>query len=317
MMNFFLMYFNFKKTLVEFSSFIFFSKKNKHISLFIIYNLSFIILFNSCYTPSEGCLDIGATNFNASADESCEDCCTYPQLRLAIFHSITTQGILQTDTCINFTSSTILTNDNVNYYQLNDVSFYLSDFEMIRSNGDVATVDDTISLTIFDDIFTQEDKDTLVKNDFELIKRSVFNYNIGEFRTSGTFSKVRFKVGINKPLNTTDVDTLETTHPLSSANEMHNGDRGAGFILQQFVIEKDTAVATSNIDTLSISQTFVNSIPVELDFPETFQPGFNVTIPMKINYSKWFQGINFVTDTEAEIKTQIVSNTAEAFEIDN
>jgi len=293
----------------------FFPKKNIRLLALLIINYS--LLITSCYTPSTGCLDINATNFDASADEDCDDCCRYPQLQLSISHNITTTGVLQTDTCVNFTGSTNLTNDNINYYQLNDVSFYVSDFQLIMSNGDTAKVDDTITLMIYDNIFTQENKDTLVSNGFELIKRNVFSYDIGEFRTAGTFASLQFRVGIEKRLNTTDVDTLAETHPLSSTNEMHSGDRGGGFILQKFVIDKDTSVATSNMDTILIDQLFVNSIPIELDFPETFLPGFNVEIPLKVNYSKWLQGINFVTDTPAEIKTKIVSNTAEAFEIVN
>ena len=40
------------------------------------------VLLSACYEPTEGCLDVRATNFDLDADEGCADCCTYPELSL-------------------------------------------------------------------------------------------------------------------------------------------------------------------------------------------------------------------------------------------
>ena len=45
------------------------------------------------------------------------------------------------------------------------------------------------------------------------------------------------------------------------------------------------------------------------------EPGFDVEIPIKVNYSTWLRGINFAADDIETIKSIIVSNTADAFEI--
>lgn len=291
-------------------------EKNKWVSFFKLIMITFLvfpILWSSCFTPAEGCLDIDATNFNASADESCSDCCIYPQLNLNIAHNIQIEGVLQADTCINFTSSTFLTNDNVDFFQLDDVSFYLSDFELEKIDGTISEVINVSRFYILDDIVTQTYKDTLVKNDFVLVKRTQFAYSIGEFRAPGTYAKLRFQVGILPRLNSIDPDTLATTHSLSSSQGMYD-TLDNSFLSQRFTIEMDTSEAVEMIEDFEIGG-FSQPIPIELDFPNTFQPGFDVDISLKINYTKWLQGINFATDSEAEIKSKIVSNTAEAIEI--
>ncbi len=278
--------------------------------------LLLLFLFQSCYTPTEGCLDINATNFDASADEQCESCCTYPELELTVFHSVITESSLGADSCINHSSSFALTNGDDNVFQINDIEFYLSDFQLVMMDGTIKEVEDTITLSIYEDIVTQISKDTLVKDDFVLITRSQPTYSIGNFTGPGAYMQVKFKVGIPSVLSTTDVDTLATSHPLSSSQGMHFGARDTGFILQNFSVVNDTATSLTAITAYEIGKDDFNTIDVELDFFRNFDPGFDITIPLKVNYSKWLQGINFATDSEATIKATIVSNTAEAFEID-
>lgn len=276
---------------------------------------SFIFFSIGCGTSEEGCLDIDATNFDVSADKDCESCCIYPNLKLSVFHSLSTTGVLQADSCINHSADSTLTNGDNNFFQINDISFYLSDFELVMSDGTAIEVEDTITLNIFDDQLGTTLKDTLVKDDFVLIQRSQFSYTIGEFRTPGLYTKIRFKVGLDNRVNTTN-DTLLTSHPLSDDQEMHFTTREEGYILQQFDIVKDTALFP-DVDPIQIGEEFFNTVLIELDYTQTFEPGFDIEIPIKVKYEEWLKGINFASDTESTIKTTIVSNTADAFEIDN
>ncbi|MEM6966237.1 MAG: MbnP family protein [Bacteroidota bacterium] len=272
---------------------------------------------SSCYTPTEGCLNIEATNFDAAADESCNDCCTFPQLQLTINHAIEVDGVINSDSCITHSRDSVLTNDGVNFFQLQDIAFYLSDFELVMPTGDIFVVEDTISLMIYEDLVSQSDKDTTVKDDFVLIERGLFSYDVGEFRTSGTFSQIRFKVGIPPRFNTTNPDTLAASHPLSSEQAMHTADRSSGYIFQQFSIDKDTSADSTDIFIYNVDRIFTSTIQIDLPLNLTFEPGFDLEIPLKVNYTEWLQGINFATDDDESIKTQIVENTAGAFEIDN
>ena len=305
----------------------FFRQKLDGLGAFIIHHLPFIIsrkhfsfllilFIVSCQSPSEGCLDIDATNFDAAADESCMDCCTYPKLKLKILHSVTSTGTMQQDTCITHSMDLVFTNGENNYFKIKDIVFYLSDFQLVTASGAVEEVENRITLSIYDDLIAQTSKDTTVKNDFVLVERGGgFNYTIGTFRKPGMYAKVRFKIGISPSLNSTDVDALPTAHALSGSKRMHFDTRGQGFIFQKFTVVKDTMTDLTETETYEIGQIFTNAIEVELDFPRVFEPGFDVEIPLKVNYTTWLKGINFAADTEADIKSAIVNNAAEAFTI--
>ena len=55
-------------------------------------------------------------------------------------------------------------------------------------------------------------------------------------------------------------------------------------------------------------------VKVELDYPIEIELGFDVTIPLKIDYWEWLKGIDFAADPEV-IEDSIVSNIAKAFSI--
>ena len=282
--------------------------------IFISFFFAIVLLQFGCYEPTEGCLDIEATNFNASADEQCESCCTYPKLKLSIFHSIETKNWTMTeDSCIFFSSDTTFTFGSSDF-QISQMQYYLSDFRLTTSTGEVKIVSDTIQLNILDDV-TLEEKDTVVIDDFVLVKRSAFVYTIGEFIAPSNYEKIQFKVGLTPRLNTTNPDTLSSTHPLAiQQDSMHTGMRNSGYLLQKFEVIRDT-MDFPNAYPYGILDPFSNTVEISLDYQFTLEPGFDATIPLKVNYSKWLSGIDFVTDDEATIKSKIVTNTAEAFSI--
>jgi hypothetical protein len=290
-------------------------KKFFNILKFIIYHLSFITLISSCYTPTEGCLDIDATNYNASADEPCDDCCSFPNLNLKITYTVTTQGTFGEDSIVNHSASFTFNNLADNFFQIDGMEFYLSDFQLVMSDGSIAEVVDEMTFMIYDDAILQTSKDTTVKDDFVLIKRSSPNYTIGEFRRPGTYVELRFRVGIDERLSSIDTDTLASSHPLSSDNLMHFEMRDSGFVYQEFSLVKDTLTNSTEIEVYQIGKETANSVQVILPFFVELEPGFDMEIPLKVNYSTWLKDINFAVDDIETIKTTIVSNAAYAFEI--
>ncbi|HMV23421.1 MAG TPA: hypothetical protein PKA71_03780, partial [Saprospiraceae bacterium] len=60
---------------------------------------SVVLFFTACYQPKEGCLDINATNFDATADEEC--CCQYPVLQLKFKHFASGNEFSASDTILN------------------------------------------------------------------------------------------------------------------------------------------------------------------------------------------------------------------------
>lgn len=294
-------------------------KKKITILKLITYHLSFITLIttliSSCYTPTDGCLNIDATNYDASADEPCDDCCTFPNLNLKITHSITTPGTSGQDSCINHSADSTLNNLANNFFQIKGMEFYLSDFQLVMPDGSISEVEDELTFMIYDDPLSQTSKDTTIKDDFVLIQRSSFNYTIGEFRQPGAYVELRFKVGIDEKLSSINADTLASSHPLSSNNLMHYETRDSGFVYQEFSIVNDTLTNSTEIEVYKIGKETANSVQVILPLVRELEPGFDVEIPLKVNYSTWLKGINFATNDIELIKSIIVSNTADAFEI--
>ena len=282
---------------------------------FIIYSLSLIIIFSSCYTPTEGCLNIDATNYNASADEPCDDCCSFPNLNLKITHSVMIEGTSGLDSIINHSADSTFSNSANNFFQIKGMEFYLSDFQLVMSGGDIAEVEDKMTFMIYEDALLQTLKDTTIKDDFVLVTRSSFNYTIGEFRKPGTYVELRFTVGIDERLSSIDADTLTSSHSLSSENLMHFSTRDSGFVYQEFSIVNDTTTNSTEIEVYQIGKETTNSIQLIIPLNGEIEPGFDIEIPLRVDYTKWLRGINFATDDEETIKSIIVSNTAEAFEI--
>ncbi len=281
----------------------------------LTFYLLLITLISSCYKPTSGCLNIDATNYNASADEPCDDCCSFPNLNIKITHSVTTEGTFGQDSCINHSFDATFNNVANNYFQIKGMEFYLSDFQLIMSDGSISEVEDEMTFMIYDDAISQTIKDTTVKDDFVLVKRSSPNYTIGEFRKPGTYIELRFKVGIDEKLSSIDADTLASSHPLSSDNLLSFSTRDSGFIYQNFSLVKDTLTNPTEIEVYKIGKETANSVQVILSLPGELKPGFDAEIPIKVNYSTWLRGINFGTDDLETIKSTIVSNTADAFEI--
>ena len=292
---------------------------NAKTQFLFVFTFVIVLLQYSCFEPTEGCLDIEATNFDASADDACLDCCTYPQLKLSVFHALTSDNWNMTgDSCVFHSSDSTFQNisNTSSIYQLDNMVYYLSDFRLVSSTGEVFQVSDTIQLNILDNAITFEEKDTTVVDDFILVKRLNSSYTIGEFIAPGLFEKIQFKVGLLPRLNTTNPDTLDSSHPLAiSRDSMHTGIRNTGYLMQRFEVIRDT-MSQPDSYSYSILDPFSNTIEIELDYQFTIQPGFDVTIPLKVNYSKWLSGIDFAEDEDGDIKAKFVTNTPEAFSID-
>ena len=291
------------------------SQKLIDILKLLFFQLSFIVLLGSCYTPIDGCLNIDATNYDASADEPCDDCCVFPNLNLKITHSVTIKGAFGQDSVINHSADSTFSNFNDNFFQIKGIEFYLSDFQLVLMDGSIAEVEEEMTFMIYESGASQTSKDTTVKDDFVLVSRSSFNYTIGEFRNPGTFMELRFSVGIDEGLSSINSDTLADTHPLSSENMMCFGTRDSGFVYQEFSLVKDTLTNPTEVEVFQMGKEIANSVQVILPLFGVLEPGFDSEIPLKVNYTKWLKGIDFTTNDVETIKSKIVSNTAEAFEI--
>ncbi len=227
-----------------------------------LFSYSCLIVF-SCAKPTEGCLDIRATNFNAAADENC--CCTYPQVKLIVSHAA--------DTLFQSPDS-IYTNDLGQAYRLLSARFYLSDFIFYMRDVGAIEVADTILLTQADGSMTW------VKNDVIQIQRSLSSYSIGTLVTSGKMDSISFQIGLLPAMTDKVPSDFPTKHPLNAP-------------LSGLYVEGEgyKGVATAHWpqsppgDTLR--WTAVQPQRVTLATEVNVAIGYNIEIPITINYLSW------------------------------
>ncbi len=290
------------------------SKINSYL-LFLCFIL--LILHSNCAEPESGCLDVFATNYNVTADESCCDdpdeicCCAYTQFVLSIDHK------LESDTSLNFDLDDPLRVDAnpVSYFSVSDVRFYLSNIRVVDSNGQSYSVQDSLQIQIYDGASTST---VVLTDNVILVKESQFNYTVGTFEPFDSFDTLQvdalaFTVGLANPWNDIVYETLPEDHLLSSSGEdslyISSTD---GFVFNQMRIRKDLA-PNSKGTSYSINEAFDVVLP--FISPQRVYFDENLTINLRINYLDWFTGINFATDTDEEILNSIKQNTIHIFEL--
>ncbi|MFM9946750.1 MAG: MbnP family protein [Saprospiraceae bacterium] len=290
------------------------SRKNLN-GLLLSLMLCCTLLLPACYEPKEGCLDAQATNFELDADEACPDCCEYPSLQLALRHRIVLFG--QEDD--RFSTDSVYYDGSGQPFRFKNIRFYLSNVRLVRSDGSVAMVSDTIELNLYDP--SGAPRKATVEDNF-LLANPLFEqtYTIGAFRESGSsFEKIRFAIGVEGIANEAIPDSLPDDYPLGRIEEtldLHF-NQDSGYVFSHIELFRDTTAADTipvvlRIGTLPYLRT------VELSFPSGgFTPtdGFNTLVTLQVNYVERFQSLNIRQDTPAQMIEKIVQNLANSFSV--
>jgi hypothetical protein len=250
---------------------------------------------STCYTPREGCLDIAASNFDATADENC--CCVYPNLRLQV------EQVFDT---LNFIENRIYQTGNT-YFRIKNVVFYLSDFELVQ-NSLVYRVSDTVVLSVFN--APGDTVKTTFLDDFLLLRRENIDNAIGVFPPTGTFEKIRFRIGLNTSANTTLPSRAPTGHPLAPQNDTLWRGNIDKFVFAKMIVSGDTS-ASAIPDTLRFTAADLPNIIFEQNTTLEHEPGYDFIVGLKIDYKVLFQNVDWSAPASA-IKLTIRDNLAAA-----
>ena len=265
-------------------------------------SILFLVVLSSCGSGEEGCLDISATNFDASVDVSCNNCCTYPTLSFRVNHVYDS---------VNFSLNQVYHDANNTPYTVTGAQFYTSDLNLIKSDGSTVGVTDKLTLVYFDN------SSQSVEDNFTLIEKSIGAYSkedIGSITTTGDFTKIRFYVGVSELANHAEPSQMPTDHALASQSDTMHWNATDGYIFNKITVQNDTS--STNTTKYEVGMDG-NLVLVELDYPQTIQSGYDVDIIIQLDYFKLFDTIGFQTDDAATIKSKIVSNTADAFSVVN
>lgn len=248
-------------------------------------------LFSACMRE-EGCLDAGAANFAPGADKDCAaTCCEYPKLDLRFFTDIDTDSFY-TDAGGN------------RRFQVDDVRFFVSDFQLVQADGELVGVSDTVML---------EPSGDVVEDNYLLAALNTFSYEIGDVAGYGDFVGVQFNVGLDAAANTTQPDLMPDGHALGVQEDTMYVSASEGYRFQKFDLSIIAAADTTsqifsvlgddNLTTVSLIDTF------------SLDKSFDVEIQLNVDYLSLFEGIDFEADSDEVISEKIVANTPGIFTI--
>ena len=274
--------------------------------------LLLVVFSQACNQPTQGCRNINATNYDVTADEDCEDdCCQLPELKMQFSHKIE-QRVGGVDTVINFKYNTsyILPASLTDTFSFQKIKCYFSDFRLIDMDGGELQVNDRLTIDIEGD---EPDSITIVDDVF-LFDAASPNYTLGEFNEANTYQGLKFKVGLQSDLFTTNPDIA----PVGSAfvPDSINYEENYGYIPQKYVFfpgEDDPVEADSTV--------FRIFEPVEISLssdPFALVTGFDATLRMTVRYDRLFENIVFDSIIEEEsFRQNIVSNLPNVFSLDS
>ena len=159
------------------------------------------LLLTSCYERIEGCLDPLSTNFAIIADDSCEECCVYPEFKFQVFHKIGEDV---------FTKDSVMINNFGQNVQIENSVIFLSDFVLHTSDGRRLEVQDVSKYEA-----ANGDESTL-KEDHIVIEESTRFVTLGSIREVGMIDSVSANAGINH-----DLISIETESALFNYDTLY------------------------------------------------------------------------------------------------
>jgi hypothetical protein len=258
----------------------------------------FLLIIMACEQPKSGCTDIRATNFDVTAAKTDITSCVFPKLVFQVSYIVGDKDSVG----LKFDSIYFNTNVPKQSFKIINAATYLSDFQLLTSDGMVFKTKDSITL--------YRQKDTInALNSFAMIgKNNGYQFTIGTFEAVGkTFAKCRFNIGLMPEINKTD-PTKMTSGPLSIRPDSMYNRATKNYIFNKIII----ASGVNFKDTLSVEMTTLSPIELTQNLPT--KEGADAVIKLQINYLQLFNGVNF-TDPKNITSQKIVDNATKVFSL--
>ena len=266
---------------------------------YLLIILTFLFFVISCGEKKEACLDIEATNFDASADKDC--CCTYPELVMNVAHQFDT---------LPFRLGSTFTYNEIDTFAVEEMSLLFSKIHPIK-DGITEFTDDTIHIEI-DDVLGAEQ--LVIEDNFVLIKPNRFEYTIGTFSKPETYDGIEMTFGLGGDLERIIPDSVYTDgHILQSESDSIWSEDEGYFYLYLKVLP----IASEPDNTREIVLSGANHL-LDWNIEEQLLAdiGYDFEINIKIDYKILFDGIDFVGDDTETIALTIKQNLISSISFD-
>lgn len=251
-----------------------------------------------------GCLDVLANNYQVDAKDPCTDCCSYPELRLSFQHNW-----VSADSVRNFDTDGDVYLIGGIAYQFSRIRFYVSDIHLVREDGSILVLNETLELTFPEGGETVTQR---IEDNFALVEAGSFQAKVpGRYRGEGVFIALEFTLGVSMPAGAATPEQFPDDHPLATQSpSMYTAESGYVHSLITF----------NPISGDSISQTWETfgadrlrdvSLPVTFDL----DAGFHTELTLAIDYQQWFEGVNLSEVPDEAVLDQIVRNQANSFSL--
>lgn len=282
-------------------------KKKNAINKKIIGLLIGLATLTACFEGEEGCLDVASLNYDVSADEACADCCTYPSLTLTFSHKIY-EGV---DT-LNFGYQTPYLNSLAQYFAFDEIGYYVSDVGFLTDQGASISVIDLIDLAVL------ENNDTTF---FEVSDNFIFSQpddfrsqTVGTFLYNGTLTVLQLSLGLPEIVQQTAPALLPDGHPLATQDPAMYVEDTERYLYNRIAFFRDTTDFSGTPEVIQITEEN-DRIDLSLPVSGIIPNGFNVGLTIEVDYLAWFADVDFNNDSNETIKSKIVANLADSFQI--
>ncbi len=252
-----------------------------------ILSVCFTFSVMGCYKSTEGCLDQLAANYDVSSDDACEDCCTYPNVKLSLNHLWENAAFKFGDTLVNNLGNEIVF--------LNQ-KMYFSQFNYTLEDGTLIDNLDSITLTINNDSLSYE-------KDLALILKTQSSAVLHTYRSEGILKSITFTLGMPDKFNAIGEMEANKYSPLDFSNDTRTN-------LSYYTVGMTLITGSDLTDTF----TYIIPLDYEFKFDKSIEikKGRDINLPININYDIWLFDIDFINETKETIVAKLIENTTKS-----
>ncbi len=257
--------------------------------------LAIICFANACYKQTTGCLDLFANNFSASSDQACDDCCTYPDVKLTFYSDVRPGNWVGT--------------------AVNSDSFYIISAGLYLHNFSFETPSETFDVTnqiTFD--LNNGDQRSYIDDFVDYVTTST-SFTVGQHKEKDSIENFSFSLGLPDDINDLDEEQIPDDNALNTdGNFLYNSNFGyaSAFIR----IHTDTMGGDTILYQLPISDL---KLDISLDTSFLVDYGEELRLNLRVDVNSWTQGIDFEANQldTAFIRSKFVENIPNSISLSN